>query len=570
MRINLEKIKYKNILSVGNSPIEMDLNNVHSTFITGTNGASKSTMICSLLFALFGKPYRNVTKGQLINSINKKALEVELWFNIDNKSKYYIKRGIKPNIFEIYLNGNLIKEDAAVRDYQNYLENSILKMNYRTAKQIVALGTAGFKPFMQLTASERRNVVEDILDIKVFSKMVESNKTLLNSVDDDIFTIENKLDNKGKERDIYEKVFNESLKDNQGRIDEFKAKIENYNKADIESEEQKVKYDNNILLLETKLRDYNSSEHNKALSDKRIYEKDLSTINKTIKFFKDNSNCPTCTQHIDEDFIENKLAECLEESKDILTRVNFNDQAISDFDKVKEINSRINQKISETQSKISSINSKLSNSKHLISQMNEEIVKLDKKSETVDDSKIVDLTKELEGLVEDKGEKSVEKHAHTVTSNILKDNGVKARIISQYIPVINELINKNLHLMDANYKFELDNEFKETIKSRGREAFSYENFSQGEKMRIDLAILFTWRELIKLKNSSIFNVLIMDEIMDGATDQAGIDSIMKILRSLKDNNIFIISHNDKIDPSKFDKHINMVKKGNFSFVNKNV
>lgn len=566
MDIKLNKIKYKNILSVGANPVELALDKYHTTFVTGKNGASKSTLIEAIIFALFGRAYRDVTKGQLVNSINKKALLVELWFTVD-RNKYYIKRGIKPNIFTISCNDKEITEDASVRDYQKYLENSILKINYKTSKQIVALGTAGFKPFMQLRAYERREVVEDLLDIKVFSKMTEDNKSILNSINDDIKRLESVYTSKAKERSIYTKVYDDAIKDNETRIQGFKEKIEKYTNRLNTNIEKLNKCNEQIQQLSNKLKPFDQSELTHQVSVKMLAGNNIKNIQKGIDFFKDHSKCPTCKQHIDDSYIDKKLNQYQQEVDEAQKDLDKASELIIELERVRDTNKKINDKIDDIKTLINGINHEIETDKKFITQSEKEINKLRTASDDLDVTKIEKLSSQLEKITEKKNEKSFEKHSHAVVSNILKDNGVKARIISQYIPVINKLINHYLQLMDANYVFELDNEFNETIKSRGREDFSYNSFSQGEKMRIDIAILFTWRELIRLKNSSAFNILIMDEILDSAADQEGIDNIMNILKSLK-NNIIIISHNDKIDPAQFDKHIQMVKKGNFSHVQK--
>jgi len=567
VRINLEKISYKNILSVGANGIKLELNKDHTTLISGRNGASKSTVIEAIIFVLYGKPYRDVNKNQLINAINKKALEVELWFNIDNKNNYYIKRGIKPAVFEIHVDGTPMDMESNVRDYQKLLETDILKMTYRTAKQIVALGTAGFTPFMQLKPADRRSIVEDLLDIEVFSKMSENNKKLIDTIvvtgDKTSLEVEKLTD----ELALRRQHINEIKKDKTKQINEIKDKIKPLLSKSEQAILANVKHSENIKKLESMLVDI--STLSKLTEELLTKQNEIKNITKGIRFFEEHAKCPTCKQGIDKEFIEMKIKQYTDEVTIAKVKEEELESTRQSLVKQKEKNNKINEKKSQIELLINNNTLHINSWKKETDNLYEDINKISNEVKTIDKTNIIELEDQLKILLKEKTIINDKKHCHSIVTLLLKDSGIKARIISQYIPIINQLINNFLNIMDANYKFELDSEFNEVIKSRGRDDFSYASFSQGEKMRIDLAILFTWRELIKLKNASTFNILIMDEIMDSAADQDGVDSIMKILHDLKDN-IFIISHNEKIDGTMFDNHIAMVKRGNFSYVEENV
>lgn len=569
MKINLEKVRYKNVLSTGANPVEIELNTHHTTLICGKNGSAKSTFIEAVMFALFGRPYRDINKNQLINSINKKGLLVELWFNINGKTNYYIKRGIKPNVFAIEVDGVEIDEDSNVRDFQKELEQDILKMNYKTAKQIVALGTAGFTPFMQLKTYERRQIIDDLLDIEVFSKMAENNKKQTDLLATELDQVTNSLLFKSKEIGIRQQFLKDHQRDKNKQIAVVTTKITDINKHIVAAEAKRDKRKLDIEKLEQARRPFLKDDLMQAHRSKSEYELECKNINKGIRFFEEHAKCPTCKQHIDDEFITSKLQQYTTELNSATGHLDATIEVIKQLDQTKERNLKIDSKQKELLDEISIANVHINSWAEAIVKCNAEIEKLTAEHAAIDTSNLDTLILESKRLTKIKTVTSNKKHCHGIVNTLLKDSGIKARIISQYIPVINTLINNFLGIMEANYKFELDNEFNEKILSRGREEFSYMSFSQGEKMRIDLAILFTWRELIKLKNSASFNILVMDEIMDGAADQDCVDCIMRIINDLKDN-VFIISHNDKIDPTSFSHHINMVKIGNFSTIDKSV
>lgn len=543
---------------------DLQVRTVHEFFANGIV-SHNSSMIDAMMFGLYGKPYRSVNKNQIINSINKKHCVVEIWFNIDNKKSYYIKRGIKPNIFIIEEDGVEIEEDASVRDFQSYLENDILKISYKTAKQIVALGTAGFTPFMQLKTYERREIIDNLLDLSVFSKMSENNKKLLDDIVDNYNKVSNLIDINKRELDIRETYILENKKDKQKQIDTIQHKIDAADKHIDVALNECAKCKENIQKLESARVDFDKEHLAELLTKKTTTELSIANIQKGIRFFDTHCKCPTCKQGIDEEFLATKIDQYRKEERDAMGVLA---SVCADIDVIEKTKSR-NKKIDD---KIYVFNKRLSESEYSIKTLNaqtqkhlDEIEKLKDDRQNIDVSDIELLAAKSKQFNKDKKHLSGKKYCHDIVSKLLKDSGIKTRIINQYIPVINQLINNYLDIMDANYKFELDSEFNEKIMSRGREEFSYMSFSQGEKLRIDLAILFTWRELLKLKNTASFNILIMDEIMDSAADQDGIDAIMKIISDLHDK-VFIISHNDKIDTTLFDRNINIIKKGNFSHI----
>lgn len=570
MKINLEKLIYKNILSVGAAPVEMVLNKHHTTLITGRNGASKSTMIEALIFALFGRPYRDINKNQLINSINKKGLVVELWFNINNKTKYYIKRGIKPNVFILEIDGVAVDEDSSVRDFQRELEQDILKMNYKTAKQIVALGTAGFTPFMQLKTYERRGIIDDLLDIEVFSKMSENNKKQADVLNVEFDSVNSTIAFNEREIGIRKQFLESHKEDKEKQIAAVNSKISELQKSIVAANDAKTKIHDCIVRLNASYKPFDKERMSELKTTKSAYEIESANIQKGLRFFAEHSTkCPTCKQHLDDEFVGAKVDQYTREYNASQSNLETTNAAIAELDALKLRNSKIDAKRIEFENQMRDWNIKIDAWKKTVDKYSAEIKTLREEHATIDKTELNTLVTNTKKLVGTKKQLSDKKYCYSVVANLLKDSGVKARIINQYIPVINQLINNFLGIMEANYKFELDSEFNEKILSRGREEFSYMSFSQGEKMRIDLAILFTWRELIKLKNAASFNILILDEVMDSAADQDGVDCIMKIISDLKDN-VYIISHNDKIDPTSFSHHINMVKVGNFSCIDKNV
>lgn len=562
--ITVKKIGGKNIMSIGNKGFVLDLDTHKTNLITGKNGAGKSTILIeSLTFGLFGKPYRKINKPQLVNTINKKGLIVEVWFEVGG-DEYYIKRGIGPNVFEIHKNGTLIPEDAASGDYQDYLENTILNLTYKTFKQIVVLGTAGFTPFMQLTAPQRREVIEDLLDIQVFSHMTDLNKKRLGVVQSDILQVEGNINLLSDKLEIYQKQQSDGQ-------DEVAARV-----ADQQSKLAAVRADLEKFLAELEPKRAIYHKLSGALSDAaytallpKLYagrgklQGVVDADQKMINFFKDHDDCPVCQQSIDSTFKQNKMFSLemnIDETKMNLTRLV---ESIESNEKTKARDAQIKDKMYEISDEIASIESKIKICENNIELYEGSLEELSKKTFKDLSAQIKAIEAKLHDLGEHRLDLMNDKYCHSVVTAILKDSGVKSVIINQYIPVINKLINDNLAKLGAAYTFELDSEFGESIKSRGMENFSYNSFSQGQKFRIDIAILFAWRELVQMKAGSSFNLLVLDEVMDSSADQDGIDALVEILNQL-DDKVYIISHNEKLDAMDFDRRIDVQMKGRFS------
>lgn len=564
--ITFERIRYKNILSTGNAWTEILLNKSKSTLIVGDNGAGKSTMLDALTFALYGKPFRKINKNQLLNSINSKGLEVEAHFSISG-AKYVIKRGIKPNIFEIWKNGNLLNQDAAARDYQAYLEESILKLNYKSFGQVVVLGSSTFVPFMQLKAAERREVIEDLLDIQIFTVMntllkdkITNNKTEITDIKYQIDLLKNKIDSAKKHNESIRKM-------KEVEVDRLREKLREQIRF-IESEQAAIeKLMEEISELANSITD--KPEVQKSLQELQEIDRDLSnkyrSLIKEVSFYEQHDNCPTCKQGIEHDFKEATVSSHSSKSREIEdARTKLGHRCLKLETRLAEIDSVqtvINGKHLETSEHRANHKMSMSACKGI----KEELVGAEKDVVAIDNNDIDELEEELTTYHTKQGQLFDGKETLSIVASMLKDGGIKTRIIKQYVPVMNKLIGKYLSAMDFFVQFELDENFNETIKSRFRDEFSYASFSEGEKLRIDLALLFTWRAVSKLRNSVSTNLLIMDEIMDSSLDVAGTEEFLKIIEELtSDSNIFIISHKGDQLFDKFHSVIRFEKVKNFS------
>jgi len=568
--IYFKTIRYKNFLSTGNSFTEVELNKNNTTLIVGENGAGKSTILDALSFALYNKPFRKVNKPQLLNSINKKDLIVELEFNIGS-SMYKIIRGLKPNIFEMYSNGKLLSQDAASRDYQDVLEKQILKLNHKSFCQVVVLGSASFVPFMQLTAASRREVIEDLLDIQIFSTMNSLLKEKINTNNSSIMEVEYQYDLTSEKIKMQHEHIIALQKNNEEQIEKYRQELKQITDR-IDAEKIQVDdTEQQILALSQQVEDQeqvNSKQNKLQVLEGQLNDK-LAKLEKEINFFNSHDNCPTCKQGIDDTF----------KCETVSTKQNQFQETTDGIDQIRKEIQKIQKRIAEIASVLSQISTSniqkithLNNITGLVQQCKKiakDISELQTKSDDfiINDDRMKELELLIDQQVEQKSDLLKDKEAYTIASVILKDNGIKARIIKQYIPVINKLINKYLSAMDFFVQFELNENFDETIKSRFRDEFSYASFSEGEKMRINLAILFTWRAIAKLRNSASTNLLIMDEVLDGSLDSNGTDEFLKILNNLtQDTNTFIISH--KVDQlvDKFSNVIKFAKIKNFSQV----
>lgn len=565
--IIFRKLRYKNLLSTGNYFTEVQLDNNQNTLIVGENGSGKSTMLDALCFVLFGKAFRNVNKPNLLNSINQKDCVVEVEFDTNNKS-YKIVRGIKPNIFQIYQNGDLINQEAASRDYQELLEKSILKLNYKSFTQIVILGSASFVPFMQLTAADRRAIIEDLLDIQIFSTMNNIVKDKLSNNKDLITTKKNEYNLSQQKYDMLKSHIEEMKQNNEERIRANDAEIQNNCNTISSLQTQIHTLSNSVTNLQSVVEGKIEIENRikKITKFESQIESNLSKIRKDISFFQSHDNCPTCRQTIATDFrekecenLENKVGEYENGLKDLETKL------------LNEQNKLIS--ITETQKQIQNCQVQIATNTTTINEITKYNTKLQKENDELKNSKKVSEKEEkelravkekLKEIATDLKELIDEKTYFEVATNLLKDTGIKTKIVRQYLPIINKLVNKYLSALDFFVNFNLDESFKETIKSRHRDEFSYNNFSEGEKQRIDMALMLTWRAVAKLKNSSNTNLLILDEIFDSSLDNNGTEYLMNILHMLEGVNLFVISHKGDILQDKFDQVIRFEKQKNFS------
>ena len=564
--IEFEYVRYKNILSTGNTWTTINLNANKSTLIIGDNGAGKSTMLDAISFGLYGKAFRKISKPQLLNSINQKGLEVELAFTI-GKTTYLIKRGIKPNIFEIWKNGELLNQDAAARDYQAYLEQNILKMNFKSFGQIVVLGSSTFVPFMQLPAQHRREVIEDLLDIQIFSTMnnllkdkVTNNKTEFQENKYQIDLIGDRIKSAKEHNESIRKLKTGEVARIKDKVKEQLDFISNENTS-IERINESI---DTLMRLTFDKKDVKAKLDNLIDLDRKLDTK-MSQLNKEVQFYSNHDNCPTCKQGIEHEFKHETLESHGQKTQEIKdAKASINEKRIVVEQRLAEI-SDIEDELSAMNTTASNHRANIKLSKSILANFKKELEDAEKEVEAVDTSKISELETELSDHHDRQTQLSSDRETLSIVGSMLKDGGIKTRIIKQYVPVMNKLINKYLSAMDFFVQFELDEAFNETIKSRFRDVFSYGSFSEGEKLRIDLALLFTWRAVSKLRNSVSTNLLIMDEIMDSSLDNAGTEEFLKIINELtSDSNVFIISHKGDQLYDKFDHTIRFQKHKNFS------
>ena len=566
--IIFKQVRYKNFLSTGNVFTEIPLNENATTLIVGENGAGKSTFLDAITFALFGKPFRNINKPQLVNSINEKDCIVEIEFSISKKN-YKIIRGIRPNVFEIYVDGELLNQDARAKDYQDQLEKLILKMNYKSFTQIVILGSTNFTPFMQLSAYDRRAVIEDLLDIQIFSAMNVVVKSKLSNLKEEASKIKIQIDNTKDKIELHKKHLDELKKNTKEIVDAKKLEVkENLEQLDtLKTESDSLNDGIDKLLTDIQDEDLTSKRFNKLNNLEAKIEGNIQKLEKDIEFYSDHSTCPTCDQAINNK--EEKVHTCntkITELNDGLKKLKEESDAVLE---------RINT-IKSTQKQITQLQQDLVRNTTSSKQIRNYIKKLEKEIEDIESKPAMsdefkaqskELLNSLQAFNEKRKEVSENTQNYDIVAQLLKDGGIKSKIIKQYVPIINKLVNKYLAAMDFFVNFNIDEEFKETIKSRHRDDFSYENFSEGEKKRIDLALLFTWRSVAKLKNSVNTNLLIFDEVFDGSLDINGTEEFMKLINMFAENtNIFVITHKTDQMVDKFKHTIRFGKVKNFSQV----
>ena len=566
--ITFKKLRYQNIMSTGNQFTEILLNKSKSTLIVGENGAGKSTFIEALTFALYGRPFRNINKPQLINSITGKNLVVELEFTVGKKD-YMIRRGVKPTVFEIYQNDSLINQNADIREYQEMLEKQILKLNFKSFSQIVVLGSASYVPFMQLPTQTRRGVVEDLLDIQIFSVMNSLLKEKIQTNRQELQDVGYKIDLCEQKIDMHTKHIGALLANNDELIEQKKAKI-------VEHQDQiavhNIAVDGAMSLvndLQQQIADQEKAEQRKTklVQMESQLEDRVRKLKKEIEFFHDHDSCPTCKQGLTHDFKQEKIQSSQSKSQEVTEALTkLEDEIIKSGERLSQIN-ETNKQIQKFNETISQNNQQITFLNRYIADLTKEVEELkeqgNKITTEVDESG--EYEKELTTLSKLKEQLSNQRAMLDVSAHLLKDTGIKTKIIKQYVPVMNKLINKYLAAMDFFVDFQLDENFNETIKSRFRDEFSYASFSEGEKMRIDLALMFTWRAIAKLRNSASTNILIMDEVFDSSLDATGTEEFLKILEQLtQDTNTFIISHKGDQLYDRFHSVIKFEKHSNFS------
>ena len=552
--INFTTIKWKNFLSTGNAWTEIDFERSPSTLIIGENGSGKSTLLDALTFALFNKPFRNVAKPQLINTINGKNCLVEISFSIGSKN-YTIRRGLQPRVFDITVNGEQIDKNANIRDFQKYLEESILKLNYKSFTQIVMLGSASFTPFMQLHLGARREIIEDILDISIFTSMNKVLKDKLADLENKVRIIEGEIDVAKQKATIQEQYIQTLEDDKSTKVNEIQETIKETN--------EQIETATNAAGIITKEKESlgNAQAKQQQLDKYRTkFEQQISSHRKHLDFFHNTDECPTCQQGIEHDH------------KEIMTqrdedKISELEKALVELDTQYSEVEKLVAQIQELDKKIMDANNEAIQAQRLLQRLQLEYQDTQNKVGDIDveKKKLKKLAKEAVGKTEEKISLTEDEHYFDVAKAMLQDSGIKTKIIKAYLPIINKLVNKYLASMDFFVQFELDETFKETIKSRHRDEFSYASFSEGEKQRIDLALVFTWRTIAKMKNSASTNILLLDEVFDSSLDNNGTEYVMQLLNTIgEDTNVFVISHKGDQLFDKFRSVIRFEKRQNYS------
>ena len=565
--ILFEKIRWKNFLSTGNQFTEIDLDANSTTLIVGSNGAGKSTVLDALTFALFGKPFRKINKPQLPNSTNERDCVVEVDFFI-NGTSWQVRRGIKPNIFEIYRAGNLLDQSAAALDQQKWLEQNVLKMNYKSFTQIVILGSSTFVPFMQLTAANRREVIEDLLDIKIFSSMNTIIKDKIRQTKENIKVLNLKKESLSEKVDMQSNFIEQLESEGKEKIDGKKKKI-------TELMQEAELYVREVSNLEESVFGYiKEQEYVTGATEKlrklgnlkgKISQK-VSTITKEHKFFSEHTECPTCGQDIEEEFRLNRISDAQDKAKELQSGYKELEQAIKDEEERERQFIALSKEITKLNNDISKNNTRIAGCQRQVRDLESEVQRTTEQlaNRNIEHDKLETFKENLQNTYDELVTYKDQINYYDFTYGLLKDGGVKTKIIKKYLPLINQQVNRYLQMMDFYINFTLDEEFNETIQSPIHEDFSYSSFSEGEKQRIDLALLFTWREVARFKNSVSTNLMILDEVFDSSLDSQGTDEFLKIIRYVvKDANIFVISHKTGME-DKFENVLRFEKVKGFS------
>jgi DNA repair exonuclease SbcCD ATPase subunit len=560
--ITFKKIKWKNFLSTGNQWTDVNFQEHATNLVIGTNGAGKSTMLDALTFVLFNKPFRKINKPQLVNTTNERDCVVEIEFEVNNR-EYLVRRGIKPNVFDIEVNGNQLHKEADDRSNQKILEENILKVNYKSFTQIVILGSSTFVPFMQLTTSNRREVIEDLLDIRIFSQMSNLIKDKIRIQKDQVKSMtlkkENLKDKAKMQKDFIDKLESDgktSIQSNNEKIKTLMVEVDNYMEENTNLE--------NDILKNTKEQEEVTGAGDKLVKLNNLKGKlsqKVGTITKEHKFFTENTVCPTCQQDIEEDFRLNRISDAQNRAKELKEGYEELENTIKFEQQRERLFNTLSKEITKLTHGISQNNTRISGCQRQIRDLESEIQRLTDQlaNRNTEHEKLEEFRENLQKTIEDLSERNQEIVYHDFAYSLLKDDGVKTKIIKKYLPFINQQVNRYLQMMDFYINFKLDEEFSETVESPIHEDFSYSSFSEGEKMRIDLALLFTWREVARVKNSVNTNLLIMDEVFDSSLDGFGTEEFLKIIRFvIKDANVFVISHKTGMEDRfenvlKFDK-----------------
>ena len=568
--ITFTSLRWKNFLSTGNNWSTVDFTKYNTTLIVGQNGAGKSTVLDALSFALFGKAHRNISKAQLINSINNKGTIVEVTFNVHG-SNFKVVRGIKPNTFEIWKGDEMINQSSHAKEYQKILEQNILKLNHKSFHQIVVLGSSSFIPFMQLSSTHRRDVIEDLLDINVFSKMNNILKEKTSLLKDNIKDVSHQIEVNKTKVEAQKKYIKDVKAINQ-EVKEEKLKLVADHRTEIETLQSKntelSSYVEETLPTVTSNKQDTQEKIQELSSFKAKFTADIKKLVKDVKFFEQNDTCPTCTQSITEETKEAHILEGKARAQELNDALTTADTSLERKQALLLEAEAELVKVQQAQSELHANNQSISNFQSAIDRAQTEIDKLDNNVDMDQAQEDLDYLNSFGSrLIENKLLLNEQFNYNTIMSTMLKDTGIKTKIVKQYIPIINKLVNQYLQVLDFFVSFNLDEAFQETIRSRHRDNFTYDSFSEGEKQRIDLALLFTWRHIAKMKNSVATNLLILDETFDSSLDNDGVDNLMKIIYTLgEDTNVFVISHKGEILDTKFNGRLEVVKEKNFSTI----